>query len=437
MKKAEALLTLGTLSNVESSRPLLEKNFELLVGTSAAVLENLVKAVNWSKEHSVAAQVDKILDPDEGTRSEDGNKNQSKDQIDDVQIPEPEMLCFCLHGLMDFLTTCTAKIQEVLASALAVTVQDAQHLATATQLVEMLLRILRTEAVHKDSLTSAAIVLCSLVAQTHSDEQAVALQLASLATCIEEADAVGSAPLWARSAPLFAAGSLPGRFALDPRALPPFAQQALVRAVLCSGPRRVATAGLPPAGADGDGEGGRSLLFMRAYARVCAACEDTADLFLVCYALQTLASALDAAVAAIRDALAAGAPAPATARVVERMYERGVGAVWPHCEDPFQGIADQTKDAFPRLVLLSELAQVPPAPRAAPERTASASCAARFGPATGPARCANRWSSAPIQSAARFTDSVRRATAERTAAARHAAREAPCPRLRALGKGGG
>ena len=353
---AETLLTIGTLSNIESAKAILELSFSDLIVTSAGVLNALVRAVNWSKEHSVAALVDKVLD---------SGHEVEEPRSEDIQIPEPEMLCFCLHALMDLLSLCSDKLSTVIASSVALSTECADgDLATVTTLVELLLRLLGTEAVHKDALTSAAIILCSLVSHSHTDFGAIALQLASLIGCAKDDEISASSQLWSHSVPLLTMGPVAGRFPIDPLSLPPFARQALIRAVLCSRSRGLVTTCLAGGncGDGGDGDGA-SLLFMRAYARICEAVAEAGDLFVVCYALQTLSSCLDTAVAALRAALRGEGGAGVTGRVVERMFDVGVAAVWGHCEDPFQGIADQTKEALPRLIVLRELGQVPAAGR--------------------------------------------------------------------------
>jgi hypothetical protein len=358
-QNAEALLAIGTLSSIETAKSVLESTFSDLFMTSARIIENLVRAVNWSKEHGIAAMVNKVLDSEHCSVSKQVEDSFSGSS-EDIQIPEPEMLCFCLHSLMDLLTACGDKVKQVVESSVIIG-SDAtvpENIETATHLVGMLLRVLTTEAVHKDSLTSAAILICSLVPYSHPNPQAVALQLAALASCIDEEEISEWDQLWVDRRPLLTMGSVAGRFALRPGSLAPFARQALVRAVLCTRSRTVVTLRLTHRG--GVGRGGDSLLFMRAYARICDAVEAAGDLFVVCYALQTLSSCLDSAVAALRSALAGEAAWEVPAGVVEHMFERGVGAVWGHCEDPFQGIADQTKEAFPRLMLLRELGEVSP-----------------------------------------------------------------------------
>ena len=52
------------------------------------------------------------------------------------------------------------------------------------------------------------------------------------------------------------------------------------------------------------------------------------------------------------------AQAPRVAvEVVRGMCSAGIKLLWPHCEDPFQGIVDQTKAMFDSLVSLGELAE--------------------------------------------------------------------------------
>ena len=357
-ENAETMLAIGTLSSIETAKPALENHFSQLIIASARIIQGLVKAVNWSKEHSVAAQVDQVLDAtDCSIRKQPVETNAGLNE--EVQIPEPEMLCFCLHSLMDLLTACGDRLKLIIASSVVsgsnMGESDQKNIETVTRLVGILLRVLTTEAVHKDSLTSAAILICSLVPYSHPDPRAVALQLAALASCTDEDEISAWRHLWSEARPLFSLGTVAGPFTLHPGSLPPFACQALVRAVLCSRSREVVTARLSRG--DGAGRDGGSLLFMRAYARICDAVEAAGDLFLVCYALQTLSSCLDCAVAALRGALG-GEGVEVEDGVVGRMFARGVEAVWGHCEDPFQGIADQTKEAFPRLMLLREMGEV-------------------------------------------------------------------------------
>ena len=69
---------------------------------------------------------------------------------------------------------------------------------------------------------------------------------------------------------------------------------------------------------------------------------------------------IDVARQALRDIISGAPEAPPPSAVpvsvVETMCSDGIRLLWPHCEDPFQGIVDQTKAMFDALISLSELA---------------------------------------------------------------------------------
>ena len=69
---------------------------------------------------------------------------------------------------------------------------------------------------------------------------------------------------------------------------------------------------------------------------------------------------IDVARQALRDIISAAPDAPPRSAVpvsvVETMCRDGIRLLWPHCEDPFQGIVDQTKAMFDALISLSDLA---------------------------------------------------------------------------------
>lgn len=229
-------------------------------------------------------------------------------------------------------------------------------------LMNFLKAVLGNEAMRKDTLTSAAIMLCSLIQHSHPEPEAIACQLACIAGCEDLLDASGCMHHFeSGKKPLVGAhGVLDACFLVHHAQMPEFSRQALFRGVLSAGSRQALTCHIRLK----DGSAGQSLMFSLVYDKVCEQCAGTADLFLVCYGLQTLTYNVEIVRQALQDSLQAvnscqeETRLPATSKVVGDMFEAGVRIIWPHCEDPFQGIADQTKDMFEKLIGMRELGEI-------------------------------------------------------------------------------
>jgi hypothetical protein len=235
------------------------------------------------------------------------------------------------------------------------------------------------EAMRKDALTSSSIILCSLVQRSHTHPEAVAVQLACISGCHEAMNLQSVAARYfspsntasGKRAIVTAEGAeaaMEGCCSVNHGRLPPFAQQALFRGVLSVGLKSALTYPLQLR----DGETA-SLMFSIVYDMVCKQCAGTSDLFLVCYALQTISYCIETMCEQLRLWLDIGANntnghdeeagfihharAHTNVQTIIKVFEAGVKIMWPHCEDPFQGIAEQTKDIFVKLIHLRELAE--------------------------------------------------------------------------------
>jgi hypothetical protein len=247
-------------------------------------------------------------------------------------------------------------------------------------LLSFLVKLMSNEAMRKDALTSSSIIMCALVQRSHAHPEAVAAQLACISGCHETLDLQSLAAKYfspshgssGKRAMVTAEGAeawMEGCCAVNHGRMPPFAQQALFRGVCSVGLKSALTYPLPLR----NGETA-SLMFSIVYDMVCKQCAATSDLFLVCYALQTISHCIETMCEQLRAWLDNGANsttdghdneadfiqyarAHTNVQTIVKVFEAGVKIMWPYCEDPFQGIAEQTKDIFAKLIHLRELAE--------------------------------------------------------------------------------
>jgi hypothetical protein len=128
------------------------------------------------------------------------------------------------------------------------------------------------------------------------------VQLAVAAGCHGSIDLSGYSTYFAAGGrrPLISVGGIQGCVTLDHESFLPFARQALMRATLSSGSQHILMVKLAVAAE----EASSSLMFSLIYDRIIAQCSATADLFFICYGLQSLAYAIDIAREALERILA-------------------------------------------------------------------------------------------------------------------------------------
>ena len=214
----------------------------------------------------------------------------------------------------------------------------------------------------QDGLTSASIVLCSLAMRSVPDcGDAIttsAIQLSAIAGCCGDIDPAILSGLGGKTLLFGQSGFVQGAFDVEHSQMPPLARQALYRGVLSAGNTAALAHRIFP---EVDSSMGRqSLMFSTIFTRVCDQCAGQADLFLVCYALQTLGYCLGLVTETVKNMVESSSTdfKPSTkSNVLNAVFERGINIIWPHCEDPFQGIADQAKDLFDKLIDLRELSE--------------------------------------------------------------------------------
>jgi hypothetical protein len=350
----EMLLAVGVLCKVEAARTSLQKHVAPVLVAAGAALDALSASLRWSDAKSVRAQVDEVIGKGASKHVE---PELAKDEQVGGCVVEPEMPAFVLNALMDVLATTSEQVSQAVGEL--VQGQSTAAAAAVESLARSLVGLLGNEAVQKDALTPCAIALCSLITRSHDKTEAIAAQLAVAAGCHATIDLDACAKLFAPGTrrPFISLARIQGCVQLDHDAFLPFARQALMRAALSSGTQDVLM--VPLAGKEG--EEAASLMFSLIFDRIIAQCSATADLFFICYGLQSLAYAIDIACEALERILADPVTYAHVPRVpvsvVERMSSGGVKLLWPHCEDPFQGIVDQTKAMFDSLVELAELAE--------------------------------------------------------------------------------
>lgn len=354
IKTWEMLLAVGVLCKVEAARPTLQKHVAPVLVAAGSALDALSASLRWSDAKSVRAQVDEVIGKE---ASKHAQPELDKDEQIGGYVVEPEMPAFVLNALMDVLATTSEEVAQAVGEL--VQGQSTAAAAAVESLARSLLGLLGNEAVQKDALTPCAIALCSLITRSHEKTEAIAAQLAVAAGCHATIDLGACAKLFPPGTrrPLISLAGIEGCVQLDHDAFLPFARQALMRAALSSGTQDVLM--MPLAGKEG--KEAASLMFSLIFDRIIAQCSATADLFFICYGLQSLAYAIDIAREALERTLADPVTYAHVPRVpvsvVERMCSAGVKLLWPHCEDPFQGIVDQTKAMFDSLVSLGELAE--------------------------------------------------------------------------------
>lgn len=200
------------------------------------------------------------------------------------------MPAYVLNALIDLLTVTS---DHLTAAVIELVEEHETPGAVAVQtLMESLLRFLDNEAAQKDALTPCAIVLCTLINRSHHAREAVAAQLAVAAGCHCKIDLSAYSEYFSGvvgpSRPLVTVGDKAGCVSLDHEGLKPFARQALMRAALSSASQDILLAPLAVTYDDASGREG-SLMFSLIYDRIIEQCSTTADLFFICYGLQSLA----------------------------------------------------------------------------------------------------------------------------------------------------
>jgi len=291
----EMLLAVGALCGVPAARTALGRAVPSVLVAACRVLDALAALVSLVQTRGISAEVDRVIaegaarssgaDAGGGADRADAGKRDDGDE-DERRLSEPEMLCFAVHGLMDFVAANAEQIDGLVADAVAG--GPAAFGGPLRALLECIHRLLQNPAVHKDALTPACIILCGLVQRSSPDPTAVALQMAALAAvgpASAGSDAAGGAArALAGRCLLISACGVPGCYSIDPGSLPAFARQCLLRGALSGASPAVRAA---PIGA-ATGGAPASLLFALVFDRVCAMCAATADLFLICYGLQVV-----------------------------------------------------------------------------------------------------------------------------------------------------
>jgi len=367
----EMLLGIGVLCKVESAHMSLNKNLASILVAAGAALDALSVSLRWNDAKSIRAQVDQVISNSSAPEVALLDSLHIHEGVGDVA--EPEMPAFVLNAVMDFLNTISVQVAASVTEL--VEAKPTLRAAAMLQLTQSLLGLLENDAVQKDALTPCAIVLCSLISHSHNTAEAVAVQLAVAAGCHGHINLSVYSKHFAESGrrPIISVGDIQGCALLNHDSYSPFARQALMRAALSSGTQDVLMASLAVAdGSQGSSmmlrqskseserEVGPSLMFSLIYDRIIAQCSATADLFFICYGLQSLAYAIDIAREALErilgdQGLYKHLPKVPVAKV-QTMCKEGITLLWPHCEDPFQGIVDQTKAMFDVLISLAELA---------------------------------------------------------------------------------
>jgi hypothetical protein len=367
----EMLLGIGVLCKVESAHASLHKHLASILVAAGAALDLLSVSLRWNDAKSIRAQVDQVISNSSAPEVALLDSLHIHEGVGDVA--EPEMPAFVLNAVMDFLNTNSVQVAATVTEL--VEAKPTLRAAAMLQLTQSLLGLLENDAVQKDALTPCAIVLCSLISHSHNTAEAVAVQLAVAAGCHGHINLSVYSKHFAESGrrPIISVGDIQGCVLLHHDSYSPFARQALMRAALSSGTQDVLMASLAVAdGSQGSSmmlrqskseserEVGPSLMFSLIYDRIIAQCSATADLFFICYGLQSLAYAIDIAREALERILGdqgqyAHLPKVPIAKV-QTMCKEGITLLWPHCEDPFQGIVDQTKAMFDVLISLAELA---------------------------------------------------------------------------------
>ena len=357
LKTWEMLLAIGLLCKVEAARAILQRHVASVLSAASDALNALSASLMWSDAKSVRAQVDEVIGnagASKGVQAAEGGQG----LLDAGSVVEPEMPAFVLNALMDVLSNTSDQV--TLAVQDVVEGKTTEAGGAVACLTRSLVGLLGNAAVQKDALTPCAIVLCSLITRSHDKAEAVAVQLAVAAGCHSAMDLGAYSHYFeaGKRRPLITVGATQGCVPLDHDSFLPFARQALMRAALSSGTQDILMTTLAIKGGE---ERGESLMFSLVYDRIIEQCSATADLFFICYGLQSLAYAIDIAREALERMFAdpAGyAHVPKVrAHVVKGMCSAGIRLLWPHCEDPFQGIVDQTKAMFDSLISLGELAE--------------------------------------------------------------------------------
>ncbi|EKX50149.1 hypothetical protein GUITHDRAFT_135333 [Guillardia theta CCMP2712] len=355
----EVLLSLGVLSHVSSTHPILKENFKSILDLLSCILNDLNEALLQTHSSSVKAEVSRIISQEERKEEESGEKG----PLEEEQLPmfEPEMLCFCMHALKDFFSAVEDRVIETISRALTRQQKEGEDddVGAFLGLVKMLVKILENDGAQRDALTPATILLCSFVQKSSKDAASVSLQFAGLSGKVKLKEKQVEEAFKDRK-PFLPLLHLPGFVPVEFERLSKFGQQAMLRGMLSAGDKRVL---LEPMEV---GEGRRSsLLFSLLFDLICLQSSETADLFLVCYGLQSLSYAFSLAKDVLRTFFkeiderggGGGGGYPCSSSTVEEMCKKGIDLLWPHCEDPFQGIADQTKAMFELIVDLLELAR--------------------------------------------------------------------------------
>ena len=355
MKTWEMLLAIGVLCKIEAAHSILQEHVAPVLHASGAAIDALGASLSWSDAKSVRAQVDQVIGKTPAAAT-------IPSKLDDAiveNVVEPEMPAFVLNALMEYLSTASVQVAQAVVEL--VESKATEPAAAVRSLAESLTRLMSNEAVQKDALTPCAIVLCTLIVHSHETKAAVAAQLAVASGCHSAIDLEGCSSAFVSGGgrrPLITIGAIEGCIKLDHDAFQPFARQALMRAALSTGSQDILMMALP--GKDAQAEAS-SLMFSLIYNRIIAQCSATTDLFFICYGLQSLAYAIDIAHEAIERVLADPSKyshlPKVPVSVVQRMCSAGIKLLWPHCEDPFQGIVDQTKAMFDSLIALGDLAE--------------------------------------------------------------------------------